>query len=260
MAKRPPELVALDHDNHSAEYVGRTEEDRQFFLTRPFVPAVGDEPGREYVALYLFEPAGRLTEARIEDMGTRGGMDEGRAEAVRDEMLASLGNVSFGRIQSRPVPGGAVRGRVRVHPPAARGAGRGLVRDRRAGGLHVLLAAVDERGLRHVRPSEPRVHRLALQGQDAEDALVDPPQRLPPHEPLQPLDPQGELAQGQRPLPPQAPGPEPGEVRLGRVVRAVDDPQVLPPPALHGRLGQPPAPLVDERQRLDHHPLAAPSR
>ena len=51
MAKRPPEQVALDDDNHSAEYVGRTQEDRQFFLTRPFVPAVGDEPGREYVAL-----------------------------------------------------------------------------------------------------------------------------------------------------------------------------------------------------------------
>src|SRR5690349_18161856 len=49
--------------------------------------------------------------------------------------------------------------------------------------------------------SEPRVHRLALQGQDAEDALVDPPQRLLPHEPFQPLHAQGELAQGERPLP-----------------------------------------------------------
>ena len=59
-------------------------------------------------------------------------------------------------------------------------------------------------------PLQPRVHRLALQGQHAEHALVDPPQRLAADEPLQPLDPQGELAEGQRPLaaqPPSGAGP-----------------------------------------------------
>ena len=102
MAKGPPKLVALDHDDSSAEYVGRTEGGQQFFLSRPFVPAVGDEPGREFVALYLFDPDGRLTEARIEDMGTRAMMDEGRAKAVRDEILASLGNFSCERIRVAP--------------------------------------------------------------------------------------------------------------------------------------------------------------
>ena len=54
-----------------------------------------------------------------------------------------------------------------------------------------------------VTRSEPRIDRLALQGEDAEHALVDPAERLPADEPLQPLDPQGELAEGERPLPPQ---------------------------------------------------------
>jgi hypothetical protein len=102
MAKHPPKLVALDHDDYSAEYVGRTEEGQQFFLTRPFVPALGNEPGREFIALYLFDLDGRLTETRIEDLGTRDELDESRAEAIRDEMLASLGDVSYERICVAP--------------------------------------------------------------------------------------------------------------------------------------------------------------
>ena len=78
------------------------DDDRKFFLTQPFVPAIGDEPGREFIVLYLFDPDGRLMEARIEDMGTRAGMDEGRGEAVRDEILASLGGFSYERIWVAP--------------------------------------------------------------------------------------------------------------------------------------------------------------
>jgi hypothetical protein len=102
MAKRLPKLVALDHDDYSAKYVGRTEGGQQFFLTEPFVPAIGDEPGREFIALYLFDSDGGLTKAWIEDMGTRVEMDEDRARVIRDEMLASLGNVAYKRIKIAP--------------------------------------------------------------------------------------------------------------------------------------------------------------
>ena len=43
-------------------------------------------------------------------------------------------------------------------------------------------------------PLEPRVDGLALQCQHAEDALVNPPERLAADEPLEPLDAQRELA------------------------------------------------------------------
>ncbi len=46
---------------------------------------------------------------------------------------------------------------------------------------------------------EPRVHPLALQREDPEDALVDAAQRLAADEPLQPLDAERELPQSQRP-------------------------------------------------------------
>jgi hypothetical protein len=44
--------------------------------------------------------------------------------------------------------------------------------------------------------SQPRVHRLTLQGEDAEDALMNSPKRFAPNEPLQPFDAEGELAEG----------------------------------------------------------------
>lgn len=99
MAKRAPKLVALEHDDHSAEYVGRTADGRQFFLTTPFVPATGGDSGREFVALYLFEAGGGLLEAKIEDMGPRDGVDEAPRLAVRDELVASLGEVTYGRVR-----------------------------------------------------------------------------------------------------------------------------------------------------------------
>ena len=59
---------------------------------------------------------------------------------------------------------------------------------------------------------EPRVDRLALQGQHAEDALVDAAQGLVADEPLQPFDSERELAMGQPALAGQPALPEPFEV------------------------------------------------
>src|SRR4051812_28613865 len=88
-------------------------------------------------------------------------------------------------------------------------------------------AAIPLMVARPARPSQPRIDRLALQGEDGEDALVNPPQGVAGDEALQSLDAERELVQRQRPLRPQAARAEAGEVRLVRVVRAVDDPQVL---------------------------------
>ena len=104
MAKRPPKLVALDHDDYTARYVGRTKDGRQFFLTTPFVPAdeVGTPTGREFLALYLFDEAGGLLSAEIDDLGPRAGIDEAACVARRDELLASLGEVEFRRVRIAP--------------------------------------------------------------------------------------------------------------------------------------------------------------
>ena len=61
----------------------------------------------------------------------------------------------------------------------------------------------------------------------------------PADEPLQAFDAQGELAQGERPLCAPGRGSATGAGSRSGVVRAVDDPQVLAAPALHGGLGKP---------------------
>ncbi len=71
MADGPPEIIAINHDDYHAEYVGRTADGRQFILTSPFEPAISGRKGGEFVALYLFDPKGKLLEAKIEDFGPR---------------------------------------------------------------------------------------------------------------------------------------------------------------------------------------------
>jgi len=103
MADGPPELVAIDHDDYHAEHVGRTSDGRQFFLTTPFVPGNGpDDPGSEFVALYLFDKAGRLLEAKIDSLGPRATLDDEKRRRIRDQHLADLGKVRFKRIEVRP--------------------------------------------------------------------------------------------------------------------------------------------------------------
>lgn len=97
MAKGPPKLVTVAHDDYHAEYVGRTRNGRQFFLTIPFVPGK-----REFIALYVFDKSGRLLSATIDDLGPRETMDEPAREARRDALLASLGEVTYQRIRIAP--------------------------------------------------------------------------------------------------------------------------------------------------------------
>jgi hypothetical protein len=103
MPDGPPRLIAINHGNHHAEHIGRTADGQQFFLTTPFQPARGeDEPGCEYAALFLFDSAGALLEARVLSFGPRATLDEAKRRAVRDLWLRELGDVSFGRIEVAP--------------------------------------------------------------------------------------------------------------------------------------------------------------
>ena len=104
MAKGAPKTVSLNHDEYAAEYVGRTKDGRQFFLTTPFVPAeeVGTRTDREFLALYVFDKGGQLQSATIDDLGPRARMDEAARLARRDALLASLGEVKYQRIKVAP--------------------------------------------------------------------------------------------------------------------------------------------------------------
>jgi hypothetical protein len=102
MSEAPPALIAINHDDYYAEHVGRTADGRQFFLTTPFEPAIGGRAGSEFVARYLFDPAGRLLEARIDDFGPRATLDDELRRKLYEQRLEELGAVTFGRIEVAP--------------------------------------------------------------------------------------------------------------------------------------------------------------
>lgn len=102
MGTAPPELIAINHDDYHAEHVGHTQDERQFFLTNPFEPAVGDQHGAEYVVLFLFDKRGNLLEAKIDDFGPRATVDEEKRRRVYEGRLAELGDVVFDRIEVKP--------------------------------------------------------------------------------------------------------------------------------------------------------------
>lgn len=109
MSESPPDLVAIDHDNYHAIHVGHTADGRQFFLTTPFEPPIpvgarnrDPSDGGEFVALYLFDAAGKLLEAKIDAFGPRATMNEEERRRVYEQRLQELGDVTFDRIEVAP--------------------------------------------------------------------------------------------------------------------------------------------------------------
>ncbi len=103
MKSAPPDLIAIDHDDYHAEHVGHTGDGRQFFLTNPFEPPLGNDKGGEYVALFLFDREGNLLDGR--DRRFRSPVDRRRrlrAEACIERRLAGLRQVTFDRIEVKP--------------------------------------------------------------------------------------------------------------------------------------------------------------
>ncbi len=102
MATHSPKLFPINHDDYHAKHIGRTSDGRQFFLTTPFVPALDDNPGCEFIALFIFDTKGTLLEGKIDNLGPRATLDRDAASAKYEERLAELGKVTFCQIKIAP--------------------------------------------------------------------------------------------------------------------------------------------------------------
>lgn len=98
----PPRFVAINHDDYHARYVGRTPDGGQFFLTFPFAQTVGDQPGGNFIALYLFDEFGLLRDAQVFDERTEGLLTQTAIEAFVAQLLAGLGKYKFSNIRVAP--------------------------------------------------------------------------------------------------------------------------------------------------------------
>ena len=102
MSNEAPTIIAIDHDDYHAADVGRTEDGRQFFLTTPFEPRRDDTPGAEFVAIYVFDGAGKLVEALIDNLGPRATMDSESRRAMCEKRIDDLGPIKRQRIEIEP--------------------------------------------------------------------------------------------------------------------------------------------------------------
>ena len=96
-----PVSIPICHDDYNAKHIGRTGDGKQFFLTTPFIPALGSE-GCEFISLYLFDTEGTLLSYQIQNLGPRETLDETAAKDQYNALLNSLGDVEFGDIRIKP--------------------------------------------------------------------------------------------------------------------------------------------------------------
>jgi len=101
-ALRVPDKFLIGHDEYHAKHIGRTADGNQFFLTTPFIPVRDESPGCEFIALFVFDPNGKLIEAKIDRLGPRAAVDKDEARRLYNERLKSLSNVEFCVIEIAP--------------------------------------------------------------------------------------------------------------------------------------------------------------
>lgn len=101
--------IRINHDDYHARHIGRIADGRQFFLTNPFVWAMSNNPGREFLALYIFDADGNLFETKIDDLGERENkilpgnkLDISSVGSLVETRLIELGEFSFGDIEVMP--------------------------------------------------------------------------------------------------------------------------------------------------------------
>jgi predicted DNA-binding WGR domain protein len=94
----PPKLIRINHDDDLACHVGKTKTGEQFFLTMPFAPAMGKDPGGSYIALYLFDEYGAFKEAQIQQSRPTRSEDQ----ALIASLLQSLGDYRYTDIKVSP--------------------------------------------------------------------------------------------------------------------------------------------------------------
>lgn len=97
-----PARIRIAHDDRHASRIGRLDDGRQFFVTTPFVPALGAYAGREFIAVYVFDADGALLEARVDDLGVRSSVDAAAAHALLEKRVGALGVLSYCDVEVQP--------------------------------------------------------------------------------------------------------------------------------------------------------------
>ncbi len=102
MFDKYPDTILICHDDYHAKHIGKTSDDRQFFLTEAFIPRTDNDPGCEFIALYYFDLSGKYIDSIIKNLGPREDLDGEKAEEMFDSLLNSIPNPVFTDIKIAP--------------------------------------------------------------------------------------------------------------------------------------------------------------
>src|SRR5690606_13277477 len=101
------------------------------------------------------------------------------------------------------------------------------------------------------------INRFAFQRQHTEGGFMHPAQRFFTHETFKGFHAKSKFAERQGALGGKSSCPQAVEMSRCRVLRAIDDAQILPSAAFHRGLQKAAPAASDKIQRLDDHPFAA---
>lgn len=103
-AAQGPSRIRIKPDNHRAEWVGRTADGKQFFVTNLFVARdsfLGIK-GCEYVAVILWDKDGSFLELRLDTLGPRADLNGAQVMGVIEERIKELGDIKLQEIVVAP--------------------------------------------------------------------------------------------------------------------------------------------------------------
>jgi hypothetical protein len=95
----PPERFTIVPDDFHVPYAGTAEDGRRFFLSDELFTL--DEPGAEYVGLFLWQADGSFDEVRVDLASPADGLPAGAEELV-ESRLAELGDYVLEPIEVEP--------------------------------------------------------------------------------------------------------------------------------------------------------------
>jgi len=99
----PPERIKMIPDDHHADVVGKTKDQRQFFVTTPFTPFHPEtKKSCEYIAVFIWSKDGTFKEAIIDDLGPREDLDEQESRKKYENRIKELGEITITTIDVAP--------------------------------------------------------------------------------------------------------------------------------------------------------------
>lgn len=103
LKKHCPKRIKIIPDDYHAEFVGKTSDLKQFFITTPFTSFhPKTKMSCEFIAVFIWEKDGSFLEARIDNLGSREELDINERKKIFASRIKELGKIKQSTIEIEP--------------------------------------------------------------------------------------------------------------------------------------------------------------